>query len=266
MPRLSAVGISGLQAGEDVNGEIAIPDDRRRFSKLPFTVNLSGRVRRDCELVRMRYGISREELMEMAPLMFTLVAEDSLSWRRDRVKRARQLIRDMDFAQELMGLKLPINRFDLDETGEPPGMEDSEELSIASQDVFGEKVGGPRGLNCRVPRVFSDYLLNRVRNEELDGVLALWEEDLGIDEDESLWGNPTQWPGDRLPLHRLLPDQIYELIGLGPEASPTPEQFQALMALNLCQVELADLPDELMGEDKASERVTWINQNAATAP
>lgn len=252
-------------APEVLTGERPIPADAGRFGKQAVSVNLSGRARRDCELVRMRYGVSREELMEMAPLMFTLVAEDVLRWRRDRAKRARQVLRDLDFAQNLAGLRFQIEPLESGENGEPPGMADSEEESIASRDVFGERVTGPRGIKPRAPQAFSDYLQARIRHGELDGALAFLAEDLGAEEDESIWGSPTHWPGDRLPVHRVLPDQVYELVGLAPAASPTLEQLQALMALNLCQVELADLPNELMAEDKAPDRVAWINHQARPA-
>ena len=41
-------------ASEVLTGEREMPADAQRFSKQAVSVNLSGRARRDCELVRMR--------------------------------------------------------------------------------------------------------------------------------------------------------------------------------------------------------------------
>ena len=250
---------------EVLTGEREMPDDAERYRKQAVSVNLSGRARRDCELVRMRYGVSREELMEMAPLMFTLVAEDVLRWRRERVKRARQVMRDFDYAQNLMGLRFQLKPLERGPNDELPGTADQEEASIASRDVFGKYLSGPRGLKLRAPEVFPEYLRDRMRDAGFDGVLVLWDEDLGCEEDESAWGGSRHWPGDCLPVHRLLPEQVYELVGLAPEESPSRDQLEALIALNHCRIELADLPEELMAEDKAAERVAWINNHAVKA-
>ena len=247
---------------EVLAGEREMPDDAERYRKQAVSVNLSGQARRDCELVRMRYGVSREELMEMAPLMFTLVAEDILRWRRERLKRARQVMRDFDYAQNLMGLRFKVRPLERGPNDELPGTADQEEASIASRDVFGKQLSGPRGLKLRAPEVFPSYLMDRMRDSDFDGAIALWDEDLGCEEDESAWGGSMHWPGDCLPVHRLLPDQVYELVGLGPEGSPSRDQLEALIALNHCRIELADLPEELMAEDKAAERVAWINHHA----
>ena len=250
---------------EVLTGERAIPADAERFRKQSLSVSLSGRARRDCELVRMRYGVSREELMEMAPLMFTLVAEDILRWRRERLKRARQVMRDFDYAQNLMGLRFQVQPLERGPNDESPRTAEQEEASIASRDVFGKQLSGPRGFKLRAPEVFPSYLMDRMRDADFDGAIALWDEDLGCEEDESAWGGSMHWPGDCLPVHRLLPEQVYELVGLDPEESPSCEQQEALMALNHCRIELAELPEGLMAEDKAAERVAWINQHAVKA-
>ncbi len=42
------------------------------------------------DLIKRRYGVSRTEIINMAPLFFTLLAEDSLAWRRKKLKEVEE--------------------------------------------------------------------------------------------------------------------------------------------------------------------------------
>lgn len=53
------------------------------------------KTRLDYELVEQEYGVSKEQLYNLAPLLFTVLAEQSLKWRADRLKLIDQKIEEI---------------------------------------------------------------------------------------------------------------------------------------------------------------------------
>ena len=48
------------------------------------------------DLIKRRYGVSVTEIITMAPLFFTLLAEGSLAWRREKLKKAREALDQLE--------------------------------------------------------------------------------------------------------------------------------------------------------------------------
>ena len=84
-------------------------------------------------LVALRYGVSRENIVEIAPLLFFIAAEQSLKERQSRIEEV------CDHAESLLDLQRRIGHF-------PPRSPidgeavSSEEQSIQALDLFGERV------------------------------------------------------------------------------------------------------------------------------
>ena len=76
------------------------------------------------DLVSRRYGVTASEIINLAPLFFTLLAEGSLKWRREKLKEVNE------------GIDLLV------EGGPPPElveMIEQEEMSVDNTDIFGEQ-------------------------------------------------------------------------------------------------------------------------------
>ena len=76
------------------------------------------------DLVSRRYGVTASEIINLAPLFFTLLAEGSLKWRREKLEEVYE------------GIDLLV------EGGPPPDlmeMIEEEEMSVDNADIFGEQ-------------------------------------------------------------------------------------------------------------------------------
>ena len=58
------------------------------------------------DLIKRRYGVSTTEILNMAPLFFTLLAEGSLAWRREKLQEAGEAIGRLDQMGEEAGHSL----------------------------------------------------------------------------------------------------------------------------------------------------------------
>ena len=68
---------------------------------MQLSARVSHHVRLAYDLVQHRYGPSARELMVLAPLMFVLLAEGSLAWRRERLKAVEKaMVQLQDFGAE----------------------------------------------------------------------------------------------------------------------------------------------------------------------
>lgn len=84
------------------------------------------------DLVEKQYGVNRQWLFNMAPLMFTILAEMSLKWRMQNIEHVQKSI--IDAAPDYLNLEPLANEYELQE----------EMDSILSKDVFANKfdIGG----------------------------------------------------------------------------------------------------------------------------
>lgn len=84
------------------------------------------------DLVERQYGVDRHLLFNMAPLMFTILAEMSLKWRLQNIERVQRSI--IESAPDYLNLEPLANEYELQE----------ELASILAKDVFADKfdIGG----------------------------------------------------------------------------------------------------------------------------
>ncbi|MBY3068291.1 helix-turn-helix transcriptional regulator [Rhizobium laguerreae] len=141
-------------------------------------------------LVALRYGITRQQIVEIAPLLFFVLAEEGLSHRRQALQGMRD---QMDKALELCAshLKSQIRGID---NGHDEELLADEDASITARDLFASKVGGWRdGRATENP--FAKHLSFRLANTgAAPNSVVSWEADeapsftICIEEAEKLLG------------------------------------------------------------------------------
>lgn len=141
-------------------------------------------------LVALRYGITRQQIVEVAPLLFFVVAEESLSHRRQALQRLRD---QMDQALEVCAshLKYQIRGID---NGHDEELLADEDASIAARDLFASKVGGWRDSRA-AENPFAQYLSRRLAETgATPNPVVSWEAGespsftIGLEEAEMLLG------------------------------------------------------------------------------
>ena len=188
------------------------------------------------ELIERRFGVRFREVIEMAPLMFALLAEQSLPWRREQLGQIEDAL---DVALKLADAdRLRFVRR-IDET--------RDELSLEGDAIFGRKLfrdpmEDVEDFNYIEPREavnpFADYLRHLAAEVE--------------DERVSVYGAGALLP--KVPSYSVYEDDLRRIVG-GSE--------RARNALKNGLVTIADIPDELLAEDAPEERAAWIESRAS---
>ena len=183
-------------------------------------------------MVEHLYGIPIRAQIEMAPLCMALLAEGSLAWRR---KRLAEICQKAEELYSLGGGSFSFARAVY--RTQDAGLEEAE--SIRKRDVFGREVAEDTydlGYDPNTNNPFADYLRELAR--DLD------DADIALDPD----GIPEIGQYG-FPEYRIGAAMLDELAGGDPDAE---------YALTCGHVRLADIPDELLGEDNTEKRVEWI--------
>jgi transcriptional regulator with XRE-family HTH domain len=142
----------GVEAGV-LTGDLPLPpqhekpDDWLDTRRYQLNYRVDGATQNAYTLVSARYGIPKARIVELAPLLFVLVAEKSLADRKNKIERLNEAI---DAAAKIARdfHHLPNNvspEFSTDQEIK------AEEKSIAAADIFGRNI--PRDLF-----ILSDYL------------------------------------------------------------------------------------------------------------
>ena len=121
-------------------------------------LRVSPQLRLAYDLVRLRYGPTRKQIVELAPLLFVLLAEGSLAWRKKRVGEVDELVHRLYELGKDSQLYFAKYVEDVCEAA----ME-VEKTSIRSADVLGDTVRG------------EDYLYQRFTEDDLYGVVPFAE-------------------------------------------------------------------------------------------
>jgi transcriptional regulator with XRE-family HTH domain len=118
---------------------LPIPDDERNTSNGPLdmiqlNVRIDQKVRNAFSLMRLRYGVQPAELVELAPLLFIILAERSLDWRRRNVDAIDKAMEEISELAPHYQTELNRGIFYFEDA------EISERDSIAARDVFGREL------------------------------------------------------------------------------------------------------------------------------
>ena len=210
-----------------------------------MTVALSPQLRLAYDLIGHRYGPTRSQIIELAPLLFALLAEACLAERRkrlDEVEEAAHQLRQLgDGASQLYFTHYLVDV----EYGAGLELE-----SIESADLLGQKVRADdwarMNFEADLDKVtpFADYLCTLADKLDLDGVVDFLpvesEAAVGTDLLDDIWGaEPYQVCGSTLT----------ELTG---------GSKRARWALAHGDVQLSKTPRELLKAEAKEARVKWF--------
>lgn len=186
------------------------------------------------DLIKRRYGVSTTEIINMAPLFFTLLAEGSLAWRRARLEEAGEAIARLDQLVEEVGHSIFTGA-----TTVALNAEMTEEESITKADLFGDHLLGDshvtfadEAFDPSTENPFASYLRRLATDLDRPGVVKVERDDLS-------YGAP--WL--RFPDYDLCEDEIDETTNGSPDARK---------ALEIGSARLSDIPRELEGEARAA--------------
>ena len=224
-----------------LTGELPLPKSDKVPAYDPSPVRMGAQIapkaRLAYDLVKIRYGVSATDIINMAPLFFALLAEGSLAWRREKLKEAYEAI---DRLEQIDGFW----RGGL--SGAESYMEEgtaAEENSIDKADMFGEHLFSDASIlmddffDPSTDNPFASYLCKLKAELDIPGVVH-------VDSDDLMFGSPLKFPD-----YDICRD---ELDGIANDSR------WAKMALESGHVRLSEIPEELMAEDAGEERAKWL--------
>jgi transcriptional regulator with XRE-family HTH domain len=220
---------------EDLSKGPSEAEDReeslRKFGYRPLRTMLDAETALAFNMVQHIYGIPIRSQIEMAPLFAALLAEGSLAWRRKRVEAIEGASAKL---QELGGghCSFAYTVWRVDEGAV------AERESITKRDLFGVQAS-EWAFDCGYDRSannpFADYLEKFASENQAQTIT--FDKGFGWKTSEGL------------PKYRIGAEIIERLTGEDPDAE---------YALLRGYVQLKDIPDELLGDDKEAERVAWM--------
>ena len=226
---------------EALTGEAPLPDPGNTPASEPRRVQVSAEIapkaRLAYDLVKSRYGVRATEIINMAPLLFTLLAEGSLARRRKILEEAGEAIRRLDRIEGEVGHRVFNHATAHVELS--AGMEAG---SIAEADIFGEHLFGESDepFDSSEGNPFASHLRRLAAELECPGIVE-------VERDGLRYGSP--WP--RLPDYDLCNDELESI---------TSGSADARRALETGHVRLSEIPEQLKGKHAGEERAAWLEE------
>lgn len=211
------------------------------YPRSQLNIRISNEGRNALAFVAQRYGVRSIDIVEIAPLLFHLVAEESLALRRDcleRLRTAREAVSSMHASFPHITERL-INDWQAEE------LELAEERSIAKRDLRGELLGIDETLYDVRPLNYDEgdrnpfvmHLRDRLREvggyAELDAWYDGWSPRYLVGRDEAA----AYFNGD---------EDVAEYVLNGV-------------------IGLHEIPKDLRGADTAEARLVWAQERIAEA-
>lgn len=214
-----------------LTGELRLPesDEVPVYDQAPKT-------RLAYDLIKRRYGVSRTEIINMAPLFFVLLAEGSLAWRRKKLKEVEEAY---DHLMQIDGFWSGGSAYLQHGMDEGAG---GEEESIDRADLFGEHLdddfmGKPFDSSKNNP--FTYYLRKLANELDIPGIVGVDEGVLNIASDF------------KFPHYDICNDELDRIANGSPDAKK---------ALEIGFARLSEISDELMAEDASEKRAEWLEE------
>ena len=213
-----------------LTGELPLPES----DEVPVS-DQAPKTRLAYDLIKRRYGVSRTEIINMAPLFFTLLAEGSLAWRRKKLKEVEEAY---DHLMQIDGFWSGGSAY------LQHGMDEGasgEEESINKADLFGEHLDDDMGkpFDSSKNNPFTYYL--RKLAEEL-AISAVVDVDSGVLNIASDF---------KFPHYDICSKELDHIANGSPIAR---------MCLETGCARLSEIPEELMAEDAGEERAKWLEE------
>ena len=142
------------------------------------------------DLVLKEYGISKEQLFNLAPLLFTVLAEQSLKWRREKIKLIEQKIEELRLLDSKISRQVAFSAaIEIDEYNECE--------SINEKDVFGNLL--TQDYNFDNPFFEYIYAISDPKN------IKIWN-DFNVQCPDSVLEYAAM--GDEVPSYNILPNAL----------------------------------------------------------
>ena len=187
-------------------------------------------------LLKQRYGVNATDLINMAPLFFTLLAEGSLAWRREQLEAAEEAMwRASALGKGHLAFMSAVHHAE-------NGLS-CEQQSIQALDLFGEKIADDAyqwGDDSSTNNPFADYLRK----------LA---DDLGKPDVVSVGDGEFSFMSSEYPDYDLCGAELNAITNHSP---------QARRVLEVGHARLDQIPADLRGEEAAKERAAWLEGQA----
>lgn len=222
-----------------LTGEAPLPDfpkprPEEDGQRSQVNAEVGSDVRLAFDLVKKRYSVSATTLVHLAPLLFTLAAEGSLAWRREKVSEID------DLSHQLAGLA--SGHLSFANLAERIGDEATSEFrSIQKLDLFGRELGERThelGYDPSANNPFADYLRHLAATLDSPEVVQV--------EEGPLRG---YGPLADFPEHRVCQRLLDEASGGSREAR---------LALEFGFARLDAIPDELWEDGARDARAAWL--------
>lgn len=221
---------------ERLTGE---PPTQSDAKPIRVTATLLPAVRLAYDLLESRYGFTMGQLVNAAPLFFTLIAEGSLAWRRDGVSELRAIESRL---REIGGSRRFRYGYHAREVAEGG---DEEERAINNSNLFDDPL--ERDYD-------QDDALDDVRCNPFADYVAKLARELGkpelVDIDPVGHGRVGGLPD--VPGYRVCTEDLSQIVPLDSDGA---------YALHVADVRFSEIPSELAGEEKSDERRQWIERS-----
>ena len=219
---------------EKLSGASPVTPNPAKLEDVGLRARVSPQLQLAYDLVSLRYGPTRREIIELAPLLFVLLAEGSLAWRRGRVREVDELL---DRLRELGKPTALYGEAFLEYVQEG---NEYERGSISNVDLMGNDVRREEwGDSYGVP--FCDYLCKLAEDMRIEGIVDFYPNTTSATVGfETIWGAEP---------YEVCRDLLSELTG---------ESKLARRALAHGDVRLSDIPKELLSPKSKDGRVAWL--------
>ena len=232
-----------------LTGELDLPD----AEEAPFPegcwvrigAQISPKARLSYDLIKRRYDVNATDIINIAPLLFTLLAEASLAWRRKRSEEAREVSRQ-------------LNQIDgYWRGGLSTGLDDAvyngitrEEESISSADLFGEHLYEDPGTSL-IDRYFflpdgenpfADFLRKMADELAIPGIVEI---DGGVLDDKMDF---------RFPYYEICGTELDNI---------AKRSLIGRIALEIGTLRISEIPDDLMADDASEECWTSLEESTS---
>ena len=222
-----------------LSGELSLPEsDKAPVSdpeRVQIGAQISPKARLAYDLIKRRYGVSATDIINMAPLFFALLAEDSLARRREKVNEANEALERLEQVDGFWRGSLVSSQVVME------GGFEREEHSIYKVDIFGEhlfdNIFVDDFFDPSTDNPFASYLRKRADDLDISGVV-------NVDGGDLRFGSPVNFPDYNICSEEL--DRIAN------------GSLHARRVLKTGHERLSEIPEELMAEDAGEKRAEWL--------
>jgi transcriptional regulator with XRE-family HTH domain len=225
------------KAEEDRNLEKSYPELRLR---------VSGETRNAYSLVAQRYGVSVRMIVNLAPVLFAIMAERSLRQRAAALEELKKQAQALEKAAE----PLPHMGWGVWRTEERDDMIFFEERSIKERDIFAETT------RSHAANLDSLRIHDNIPQDPGDEYFAANPFAMFARADAMAVGlDVCETYEDDTPVQIDLPDEIKSLAG---------DDSELVKALSAGWILVRDIPPDLMQPKRTADRVAWLRERLKT--